>query len=70
MTERAPFSAVCPKCGQDRLLAGLSIEEFEELLDAGADIEGYCASCDEHWVISTEDRADIARALERLKKRR
>ncbi|MGC1729475.1 MAG: hypothetical protein WA747_08825, partial [Steroidobacteraceae bacterium] len=65
----APFSAVCPKCGQDRVMAGLSNEELEQLLGAGADIEGYCVSCDEHWVVSTEDRADIARGLERLKRR-
>ena len=70
MTERAPFSSVCPKCGQDRVMAGLSIEELGELLDAGAAIEGYCVSCDEHWIVSTEDRADIARGLDRLKQRR
>lgn len=70
MTERAPFSSVCPKCGQDRVMSGLTNEELEQLLDAGADVEGYCGSCDEHWVVSTEDRADIARGLERLKKRR
>jgi hypothetical protein len=51
-------------------MAGLSIDELEQLLDAGADIEAYCVSCDENWVISTEDRADIARGLERLKQGR
>jgi len=70
MTASAPFSAACPKCGQDRVMAGVSVEELEELLRTGADIEGYCVSCDEHWVVSTEDRADIARGLERLKKKR
>jgi hypothetical protein len=70
MTERAPFSSACPKCGQDRVMAALSIDELEQLLGAGADIEAYCVSCDENWVISTEDRADIARGLERLKQQR
>ncbi|MGC1729099.1 MAG: hypothetical protein WA747_06935 [Steroidobacteraceae bacterium] len=70
VTERAPFSAACPTCGQDRLMAGLTNEELEQLLDAGAEIEAYCVSCDEHWVVATEDRADMARALELLKKRR
>ncbi|MGB6605012.1 MAG: hypothetical protein WBE65_12045 [Steroidobacteraceae bacterium] len=55
---------------RDRLMAGLTNEELEQLLDAGAEIEAYCVSCDEHWVVATEDRADMARALELLKKRR
>jgi hypothetical protein len=36
-----------------------------ELLRSGAEIEGYCISCDEHWSISIEERADLARALSR-----
>ncbi len=31
------------------------------MLDTGAEIDAYCISCDEHWLISTEERADIAR---------
>jgi hypothetical protein len=38
MTERAPFSSVCPKCGHDCAMTGLTNEELEHLLDAGADI--------------------------------
>lgn len=52
------------------MMAGLTNEEFEQLLDAGADIEAYCVSCDEHCVVSTEQRADVAPGLELLKKRR
>jgi hypothetical protein len=39
-----------------------------QLLRAGAELEAYCASCDETWSVSVEERADLARALERKKK--
>jgi hypothetical protein len=46
----------------------LSTEELREMLDMGAEIDTYRISCDEHWLISTEERADIARDLERAGK--
>lgn len=58
-------SAECPKCGQERSQEDYEREELEQLLRAGAPIEAYCGSCDEHWVLSTEERADLARALKR-----
>ncbi|HTV53043.1 MAG TPA: hypothetical protein VMD06_06900 [Steroidobacteraceae bacterium] len=58
-----PFTAECPNCGQERLQPGYSREELAQLLRTGAEIEAYCSSCDEHWPISTEERADLARAL-------
>lgn len=67
MSEPAPFSVECPKCGHDRVLTGYARDELVELLKSGADIEGYCMSCDENWPISTEERADLARALSRAK---
>jgi hypothetical protein len=45
------------------LLTGYAPEELVELLRAGAEIEGYCISCDERWAIPTDERADLARAL-------
>jgi hypothetical protein len=57
------FSSECPGCGQERLLTGYTNEELAEMLLTGADIEAYCSSCDEHWPISTEERADLSRAL-------
>jgi len=44
-----------------------SREELIQLLQAGADLEAYCSNCDETWPVSVEERADIARALERSK---
>ena len=64
MSARAPYSSECPKCGQERVQGVLSTEELREMLDTGAEIDAYCISCDEHWLISTEERADIARGLE------
>jgi hypothetical protein len=63
MTTSAPFVSECPNCLNDRLLSGYSPEELGQLLAAGAEIEAYCASCDERWPISVEERADIARGL-------
>jgi hypothetical protein len=60
-----PFSTECPKCGNERMLTGYPSDELSELLRAGADIEGYCSSCDTYWAISTEERADLERALSR-----
>ncbi len=68
MNERAPYSSQCPNCGHERVQGALSTEELREMLDAGAEIDAYCISCDEHWLISTEERADIARGLERAGK--
>ena len=64
MSDTTPaFFSECPKCGHDRLLTGYTSGELTLLLSNGADIDAYCSACDEHWPISTEERADIARAL-------
>jgi hypothetical protein len=42
---------------------GYARDELQQLLDSGADIEAYCSSCDRHWSVSVEERADLARAL-------
>jgi hypothetical protein len=65
MPERVPFSSECPKCGHERVQAGYGGEELLELLRCGADIEAYCVGCDQSWVISVEERADLERALTR-----
>jgi len=36
-------------------------------LRMGAEIEVMCISCDETWPLSTDERADVARALERAR---
>jgi hypothetical protein len=63
MSRPRQFSSECPKCGNERLLSGYAPEELVELLQAGAEIEGYCISCDVRWAIPTDERADLARAL-------
>jgi hypothetical protein len=40
-------------------------DELAELLRTGSDIEVLCVSCDETWMLSTDERADAARSLER-----
>ena len=68
MTEPpAAFFCECPACGQERVLTGFSNDELADLLRTGADIEAYCSSCDVHWPMSTEERADLARALSRTR---
>ena len=65
MNPPTTFSSECPKCGNERMQTGYARDELAELLREGAEIEGYCVSCDEHWQISTEERADLVRALAR-----
>jgi hypothetical protein len=65
MNEIAPFSSECPTCGHDRVQTGYARDELVQLIEDGAEIEAYCISCDQYWSISTEERADLARALAR-----
>ncbi len=69
MSDTVPFFAECPHCGTDRVQPGYPRDELLQLLDAGAEIQAYCTNCDEHWAVSTEERADIARALAKAKPR-
>ncbi len=61
--KKIPVSVECPKCGQERRQEDYDHEELAQLLRTGASIEAYCGNCDEHWELSTEERADLARAL-------
>jgi hypothetical protein len=64
MNGKAPISSECPKCHQERAVT-YERDELAELLRSGSDIEVMCVSCDETWSLSTDERADIARSLER-----
>lgn len=64
MNAKAPLSSECPNCHQERAVT-YSREELAELLRTGSDIEVMCVSCDTSWELSTDERADVARALER-----
>jgi len=64
MNAKAPISSECPKCHQERAIT-YTRDELAELLRTGSDIEVMCISCDETWPLSTDERADIARGLER-----
>jgi hypothetical protein len=59
------FSSECPKCRHERPLTEYARDELVELLTSGGEIEGYCVNCDTRWPISTEERADLVRALSR-----
>ncbi len=63
MSEPSPFSAECPKCGEERIQTGYARAELAQLLRDGADIEAECHNCEAFWPISVEERADLARAL-------
>jgi len=63
MSNPTPFASECPKCGRDRIQSAYTRGELILLLKNGADIEAYCMSCDQYWPISTEERADLSRAL-------
>lgn len=65
MSAAVPFLSECPRCGHDRPQTGHVAEELALLLTSGAEIEAYCANCDEYWPLSTEERVDLTRALGR-----
>ena len=67
MNTQPRFTSECPKCGHERPQIGHSLDELEQLLETGAEVEAYCSSCDIYWPLSTEDRADLERALTRRK---
>lgn len=60
-----PISSECPKCGQERIQFGYDQDELVQALRTGGAIPAYCIACDEHWELSIEERADIARAVKR-----
>ena len=64
MADLLSFAAECPHCGADRPQPSADGQELTALLEAGADIEAYCQSCDATWSISTEERADLVRTLQ------
>jgi hypothetical protein len=57
------ISSECPKCGEDRMQHGHDQDELVQQLRTGAAIQAYCMACDEHWQMSTAERAAIALAL-------
>jgi hypothetical protein len=61
---KAPITSECPTCGQERVVT-YARDELAELLRTGSDIEVMCVSCDETWMLSTDERADAVRSLER-----
>jgi hypothetical protein len=63
MSEPHPFSAECPRCGEERMQFAYARDELVQLLRAGAEIEALCRNCAEAWAVSVEERADLARAL-------
>ena len=65
MADLPIFSSECPTCRHERPLTEYARDELAELLTSGGDIECYCINCDERWPISTEERADLVRALSR-----
>ncbi len=67
MTLPTTFTCECPRCGHERVQTAHTREELLQLLHSGAEIEAYCASCDEHFPLSTEERADLDRILSRKK---
>jgi hypothetical protein len=57
MSERAPYSSECQRCGHERVQGALSSEELREMLDTGAASGGrrcgwnrYTSKCREHLV--------------------
>jgi hypothetical protein len=64
MNDKAPLSSLCPKCHQLRVMDGYSRDDLRRLLNTGGAIEGWCSTCgDQHWTLSEQERAAIAKGL-------
>ena len=57
------FAARCPKCRKQVLQHGYSRVLLFGFLDVDHPIEAYCATCDELWPITPEERRAIVGAL-------
>jgi hypothetical protein len=57
------FTSICPRCGHERSQDDLDRRSLRRSLALGHLIEGYCATCDDLWPISVEDRSLLAQAL-------
>jgi hypothetical protein len=53
----------CPWCRRDCLQEIYTREEVSHWLCIGAAIKAYCATCDEVWDLSADERAWISRLL-------
>ena len=56
---RYVFSAICPKCGEERPQE-YRRQELRYLLAESAKVKAYCIKCDEHWNLSEEERDRLA----------
>jgi len=63
MNDRMRYASRCPKCGELRYMDGVSQDRLRHLLDSEHHISGYCSTCDEHWMLSERERAEIAKGL-------
>jgi hypothetical protein len=63
MNDKAPLSSRCPTCCELRVMDGYSRADLRRLLDSGEAIKGWCSTCDEHWTLSAQERAGIAKGL-------
>jgi hypothetical protein len=57
------FTSLCPRCGHARSQDDLDRRSLRRSLALGHLIEGYCATCDDLWPISVQERALLAQAL-------
>lgn len=57
------FTSLCPRCGHARSQDDFDRRSLRRSLALGHLIEGYCATCDDLWPISVQERALLAQAL-------
>ena len=58
-----PFVSSCPSCGHQRIQSDYTRDRLLRLLEAEAEICGYCLVCNARWPISAQGRAVIAKAI-------
>ena len=61
-TNPMQFRSMCPICVTMRSQRGYDRNSLQRLLNGGYPVEAYCATCDEYWPVSIEERAALGAA--------
>jgi hypothetical protein len=58
-----PFTSLCPKCKREQRQDGYTRSALLELLSTAREVEAHCATCNEVWSISDQERTGIAKRV-------
>lgn len=63
MDQSIAFAATCPRCTHERIQDDYTRGTLLRSLELGLPVEGYCVVCDRRWIIATQERVAVAKAV-------